>query len=281
MTKLEIRCPSCSGRGFIEVSEEEVKNSSRGLFAVNVAEGIICDHSFVAYVDKNLIIRDTFMADFQIDLPDSIEEQETDSEKSKDLGFIDLSLIKLNITASQLSFLIRAIVLKRYILIISDQEYMFDDMRNFLTYITENSFENSVEIVSELDYKPENFSEHILLRGKDILKDDNNILDIKKLGVERNIVQKFLNEYDPSSSIIILKNELKKAFELSKSVVEYIKGLKKKETIYTKKIIEFLQKKHNIKIQIPYLEFLYEIVKNYFGVEVPKSSDIANFLGTL
>ncbi|NHJ23610.1 MAG: hypothetical protein EAX89_03485 [Candidatus Lokiarchaeota archaeon] len=281
MTKLEIRCPSCSGRGFIEVSEEEVKNSSRGLFAVNVAEGIICDHSFVAYVDKNLIIRDTFMADFQIDLPDSIEEQETDTEKSKDLGFIDLSLIKLNITASQLSFLIRAIVLKRYILIISDQEYMFDDMRNFLTYITENSFENSVEIVSELDYKPENFSEHILLRGKDILKDDNNILDIKKLGVERNIVQKFLNEYDPSSSIIILKNELKKAFELSKSVVEYIKGLKKKETIYTKKIIEFLQKKHNIKIQIPYLEFLYEIVKNYFGVEVPKSSDIANFLGTL
>ncbi len=281
MTKLEIRCPSCSGRGFIEVSEEEVKNSSRGLFAVNVAEGIICDHSFVAYVDKNLIIRDTFMADFQIDLPDSIEEQETDTEKSKYLGFIDLSLIKLNITASQLSFLIRAIVLKRYILIISDQEYMFDDMRNFLTYITENSFENSVEIVSELDYKPGNFSEHILLRGKDILKDDNNILDIKKLGVERNIVQKFLNEYDPSSSIIILKNELKKAFEFSKSVVEYIKGLKKKETIYTKKIIEFLQKKHNIKIQIPYLEFLYEIVKNYFGVEVPKSSDIANFLGTL
>jgi hypothetical protein len=281
MTKLEIRCPSCSGRGFIEVAEDEVKSSSRGLFAVNVTEGIICEHSFVAYVDKNLIVRDTFMADFQIDLPDSISEQEFVSEKSKNLEGIDLSLIKLNITASQLSFLIRAIILKKRILIISDHEYMFEDIRNFFTYITDNSFENNVEIISELDYKPENFSEHILLRGKDILKDDYNILDPKKLGVERNIVQKFLNEYDPDSSIIFLKNELKKAFKLSKSVVEYVKGLKPKEKIYAKKLINFLQKKHNVKIQIPYLEFLYEIARNYFEVDVPKSSNIANFLGTL
>ena len=56
MVKIEIRCPKCSKRNKIEVSEEEVKNTTRGLYAVNVSEGIICEHSFVAYLDKNLVL---------------------------------------------------------------------------------------------------------------------------------------------------------------------------------------------------------------------------------
>ena len=281
MTKLEIRCPACSKRGYIEVKEEEVKSSTRGLFAVNITEGIVCEHSFVAYVDKNLTVRDTFMADFQINLPEVISGEESLTDTSELLNKVDVSLIKLNLTASQLSSIIRAIVLKKKIIILSNQEYMFEDVRNFFRYITENSFENSVEIVSELDYKMENYDNHILLTSKEILKDDENVLDTKKLGVERNIIQKFLAEYDPTTSMIILKNELKRAFELSLSVIEYIKGLKKKETVITRKLINFLNKKHDFKIQVPYLEFLYEIVENYFNQKVPKSSDIANFLGTL
>ncbi|MHA1487210.1 MAG: hypothetical protein ACTSSC_08555, partial [Promethearchaeota archaeon] len=62
MKKLEVRCPSCSSRGYIEISEEEVEKAARGVFAVNISEGIVCDHSFVAYIDKNLSVRDTFMA---------------------------------------------------------------------------------------------------------------------------------------------------------------------------------------------------------------------------
>ena len=281
MKKLEIRCPACSKRGYIEVEEEEVKSSTRGLFAVNITEGIVCEHSFVAYVDKNLTIRDTFMADFQINLPEVISGEESLVDTSELLDKVDVSLIKLNLTASQLSYIIRAIMLKKKIIILSNQEYMFEDARNFFVYITENSFENSFEIVSELDYKMENYDNHILLRSKEILKDNENVLDTRKLGVERNIIQKFLAEYDPTSSMIILKNELKRAFELSLSVIEYIKGLKKKETIITRKLIDFLNKKHDFKIQVPYLEFLYEIVENYFNQKIPKSSDIANFLGTL
>ena len=281
MKKLEIRCPSCSKRGYIEVNEEEVKNSTRGLFAVNITEGIVCEHSFVVYVDKNLTVRDTFMADFQIKLPEVTSGKEDLTDTSELLNKIDVSLIKLNLTASQLSYIIRTIVLKKKVIILSDQEYMFEDVRNFFCYITENSFENCVKIVSELDFKMENYDNHILLRSKEILKDDEHVLDTKKLGVERNIIQKFLAEYDPTSSMIILKNELKNAFELSLSVIEYIKGLKKKESIITRKLIEFLNTKHDFKIQMPYLEFLYEIVESYFNLKIPKSSDIATFLGTL
>ena len=70
MKKLEVRCPSCSNIGYIEISEEEVEKAARGIFAVNISEGIACEHSFVAYIDKNLSVRDTFIADFQLELPE-------------------------------------------------------------------------------------------------------------------------------------------------------------------------------------------------------------------
>ena len=41
MKKIEVRCPSCTGIGFIEVSEVEVEKAKRGILSVNISEGII------------------------------------------------------------------------------------------------------------------------------------------------------------------------------------------------------------------------------------------------
>jgi hypothetical protein len=60
-----------------------------------------------------------------------------------------------------------------------------------------------------------------------------------------------------------------------------IKNLKKKETLISKKVFEEIEKVHRVKIQLTYLDFLYEIVENYFGIKVPKSSNVSNFLSTL
>ena len=48
-----------------------------------------------------------------------------------------------------------------------------------------------------------------------------------------------------------------------------------------KKIIEEIAKVHSVKIQFPYLDFLYEIVENYFKIQIPRSSNVSNFLSTL
>ena len=281
MTKLEIRCPSCSARGYIEVVEDEVKSTTRGLFAVNVTESIICEHSFVAYVDKNLTVRDTFMADFQLNLPEVTTPQQTvESTPSANFEKIDLSLIKINLTASQISYIIRSILYKKKVVILTDLTYMIEHVYNFVSFITEGSFEANVVVVPESEYNQVEHGDHIVLKGKSVLLDDDHILD-KKLGIERNIVQKFLNMYDPKESLIFFKNELLLAFNISKRVIDYINGLSKKEKIYTKKLIDNLQNTEGIKIQISYLDFIYEIVEHYFGIHVPKSSDISNFLGSL
>ncbi len=280
MAKLQISCPTCSKNNFIEVSDDEVKKAARGLFTVNIEEGIVCEHSFVAYVDKNFVVRDTFKADFQIELPNAISEEITEVEK--DLSdLFDLDLIKLNLTASLLSYVLRAMIYNKKIVIISDQTYMFSQISNFIDYLTQNTFNIDLSIITEEEYNIKAFDEHFAFKGREVINDFNSKIQSTKLNVENTIIQKFLSEYDPLTCVIILKNEIQKAFELSKTIIDVITNLKKNEKIYSKKVISKLKKKHDIKISIPYLDYLYEIVEYYFKVKIPRDSNISNFLSTL
>jgi hypothetical protein len=281
MKKLEVRCPSCSKRGYIEVSEQEVEKAARGVFAVNVMEGVACEHSFVAYIDKNLAVRDTFMADFQLEIPDAESEQVLAPDISEQLELIDVGLIKLNMTASLLTHVIRAIFFKKKIFLIFNQSHMVDEVYKFIEYITLNSFKADILVISGEQYNMQDMSNAIILQDNGIIKDDDDILNAKTLGVERSLVRKFLAEYEPKPSLIYLQNGLQKAYELSQSIVEIVKNLKKKEKVYSKNIIEELARIHHVRVQLPYLYFLYEIAENYFEINIPKSSNISNFLSTL
>lgn len=281
MKKLEVRCPSCSNRGYIEVLEEDVEKAARGVFAVNVLEGVACEHSFVAYIDKNLAVRDTFIADFQLEIPDIVPEQEIAPDLSQQLELIDVSLIKLNLTASLLTHIIRAILFKKKIFLIFDQSYMVENVTRFIEYITLNSFKANILVISGERYDIYNIEDSVILDGNKIIKDDDDIFNVKKLNVERSLVRKFLAEYEPKPSLIYLQNGLQKAYDLAKTIVEIVKNLKKNEKVYSKNIIEYLVKTHDVRIQLPYLDFLYDIVENYFEVNIPKSSNISNFLSTL
>jgi hypothetical protein len=280
MAKLDIRCPSCAKRGNIEVSDEAIKGTTRGLYAVNITEGIVCEHSFVAYVDKNCVVRDCYMADFQIDLPTAFPEQKVEEELTPAEG-VDVSLIKINLTSSLLAYVIKAIIYKQHIVIISNQSYLYNDIFNFFEYITQNSFNTKISIMPNEDFNKKIFDKSIIVQGRKIIQDKKGIIDPKKIRVERTFVQKFLDEYDLTTSIIILKNELQRAYALSETIVEIVKNLKKNEKVYSRKIIDKLAEIHDVRVQMPYLDFLFEIVENYFEVKIPKSSNISNFLGTL
>jgi len=281
MKKLEVRCPSCSSRGYIEISEEEVEKAARGVFAVNISEGIVCEHSFVTYIDKNLTVRDTFMADFQLELPEITPPSVKEPETSPQLESIDMSLIKLNLTATLLVNIIRAIFFKKKVLILTDQAFMVNQIYNFFDYITKNSYEISVRVKSEEESQSESSKDDIILKNNIILQDYDDILNPKKISIERLLVRKFLEEYEFMTSLIHLHNGIQKSYELSETIVEIVNNLKKKEKLISKKVIEEIAKVHNVKIQLPYLDFLYEIVENYFKIKIPRSSNVSNFLSTL
>ncbi len=66
MAKIEVRCPICSVWDNIEIPDDSIKKVNKVLISINVTSGMICEHSFFVYVDKNLITRDCFVADIKI-----------------------------------------------------------------------------------------------------------------------------------------------------------------------------------------------------------------------
>ncbi len=248
---------------------------------MNVSENIICDHSFVVYVDKNLTVRDSFMADFQIDLPTSDSKQEIDEDTNILSRSIDVALIRMNFTASVLAYFLKAIIRKKTIIIISEKDFLNEHLSNFFKFICSESFNVNYEIIHLNEYDNTHHGNHIVIQENEVLKDDDNILTSKRIKVERTIIQTFLNEIDPVMGMILLKNELNRIYQLSGIIVDMIKNLKKNEKLYSKKVIYDIANIRGIQLQIPYLEYLYEVIEYYFEVEIPRSSNISNFLGTL
>ena len=280
MTVIGITCPSCKKKGNIEISDEAIKNVSRGLLAINVASNIICDHSFITYVDKNLTIRDYFIADFQIEIPDIAPTEDTEAKEIISKDTLNLDAIKLNLSANLITYVLKSIFYNKKIAIISDLSFLNDHIHNFFTQLTDGSFDAYISVISENEYKSnkKDYKEHIVLDGKKIIRDDKKVINPKKLKVEKQMVSNFFMEFDPTTSYFGLKNEIRKAFRLSQSIVNFASKFKKDLTIDSELIIDHIEKEFNIKIDKSYLEFLLEIVKINFGVTNIRAIGIKDYL---
>ncbi len=284
MTGIEIRCPTCGVKGEIEVSPDAMKGVARGLLAINIADGTICEHSFIAYVDRNLDIRDYFVADFKIEIPQIPVANPERFKQSKipTKEIVDMDLIKLNLQAIILTYVLKSIFSKQKIIIISDYEFLFDHINNFFKYVTHDTFEVNLMIIPEKKYtqNKKNYKDYMVFKGNQILRNVNKAINPKKLHVEKHIIKNFITEQELGYSYIALRNEIQKAYELSKSIKDFIK--EKEEQNEKPNLLEIsasLEHKYSVKISQTYLNFLIEIVKNYFGMTVPTVSQ--SFLGAI
>jgi len=257
----------------IEISKEDVKKAAKGLFAVNI-DKTICSHSFIAYVDKNLAIRDCYIADFQIELPEVLPDKKVETVPTKTEEF-DIALVKLNLLPTQLVSTIRAIVTGKKIVILSNDPFINKHVENFLKYITANSFKNEITIISVDDYKKEKkqYKEHIVLQANQIIKDETNIINPKKMDIERAIVQNFFDTYNLETSALLLKNELLNLHEYSRDLIDLLDNYKGPKKLGKKELIKKLNIRLNIKLTGKYLELLLNILTNYFDHDISTISD--------
>jgi len=226
MAKVEVRCPVCSKWDNIEISDDATKNVAKGLLAINLASGMICEHSFIAYVDKNLVVRDCLVADFKIELLESEIPNKTEKKITPETDSIKFDLIKLNIPDMLMTYIFRTIFHGKKALILSDQEFLYNHIVNFFKYIMQNSFKFDLTVISEINYKKNEseYSDYLVFKNRQIIRDKDNIINVKRLEIEKAIVQKFFAEYDLMAGLIILRNEINKAYEYSKSILEFIQN---------------------------------------------------------
>ena len=138
ISQINITCPDCSQKGQIEISKEKLEKSLRGLLAVHIAENTVCTHSFI---DRNMKVRDYFTADFKVELPKLSSIQISKELTIVDEEEIDVNIIKFNLHALLITFVLKAIFLKQKIVLINDYDYMNSKILNFFKYITQGSFE--------------------------------------------------------------------------------------------------------------------------------------------
>lgn len=281
MVEIKIHCPACFKKGAIEVEENLIFKSERGVSAINIAENLICSHSFVAYIDKNLAVRDCFLTDFKIETPDVDLEQKLIEAEIPSLDVIDVYLITININALWLTFILHGVFYKKKLLILNSMESLHSHLNNFFKFIFQNSFELDISLETRDNYKKDKkkYKDYIVIDGNEVINDKNNIMKPKKINIERTIVQIFLGEQDTKSSLILIRNEIQKVFTLSQEIIALNNNLEKNEELTTKKIIDYFQEVKDIKIQPQYLDFLFEIIHNYFNVKLAMSSKTSDFLG--
>ena len=280
MAKLEIRCPVCSKWEYIEILDDATKNVKKGLLAVNIAPGMICDHTFIAYVDKNLIVRDCFIADFKLEAPEAEISQKKEIDAFLETESIRFDLIKLNIPEKLMISIFRAIFLGKKTLLISEDQFLYNQIINFFRFAMQDLFDYDLLIMSEGNYKKikNEYDEYLVFKGSNLIHDKNSVIDSKKMSIEKRIVQKFLSEYDITAGRIILRNEVQKAFKLSKELAEFI-SCSQNEIFTSKTLMDYINEKQHERIQKDYLSFLLDIVNNYFKVETPIKKGLINFLG--
>ena len=281
MVGIEIHCPICSKKGSVEVEENFIRNSERGVSAINVAENLICSHSFVAYIDKNLTVRDSFITDFKIETPDVELEHKLIEAEIPSLDVIDVYLITININALWLTFILHGVFYRKKLLILNSVESLHSHLNNFFKFIFQNSFELDISFETRANYNKDKkkYKDYIVIDGNEVIKDKNNFMNPKKINMERTIVQMFLGERDTKSSLILIRNEIQKVFTLSQEIITLNDNLKENEELTSKKIIDYFKEVKDTKIQPQYLDFLFEIINNCFEVKLAMSSKTSDFLG--
>ena len=281
MSRIQVTCPSCGNKGDIEVSEEALVNVTRGLLAVNIAKDSICTHAFIAYIDINLKVRDYFMTDFQIEVPEIKTDNKLEGNKTPEEDKLDLDLIKINFPSKLLSYILRSIFIKKKVKIVSEDSFLISHILNFFKFITQNTFNFDITIISteECESNKDEYSDCMIFNNLEIINNVDDIINPKDLVVEQQIIYRFFKESEPNIALIILKNEILKLYNLSKSIGEFAQV--HKEKLSEKKITDYLVKNHGLKIQkkfTPYFNLLLEIVRAYFEVEIKIASRVANFL---
>ena len=276
--QVKISCPACKRGGNINFEESFLKNNPKGITAVKIEEEIICEHSFICYIDKNFIVRDSYACDFKIQLPQI--KAKFDEIPIADIDF-DMDIIKLNLMPSSLVNVIKGVLHKKKILLLTDQDFLSLHFLRFFQYIFKSSFNSKISIISYQDYKKnkKNYKEYLVLDGVKIIQDKEKIIKNSPSKIEQIIVQKFYTEFDQLSSLIIIKNEIGKISRIIQDILAFNNKLKEDETLYSKYLLEYLNKLYYANIKLPYLNFLLDVAETYFNAKLKRPNNMVDFFG--
>lgn len=267
-----IACPICKKQKRIPISSQIFENIKNPLATLRLEKNMVCEHEFIVYIDRNLNVRGELASDFIIS--PVIQTEKTKPEKIE-LEKIEPDIIKFNLYQSTLCYLLGGLLSggKMVYLIEEENEFLKPSFNNFIKYLFSNSFEIKdrccIETIKNYKSEKKKFKDFIILKNVEIIQDKKKVIKSLDLRVERGMTKNFFENMSHLESMIYLHKEIQTAFILTNSVLELFKNDKEIKDINMNKIIEYLEKSHDIKVDIKYGEFLIHIVKDFYQKKIP------------
>ena len=101
--KVPITCPICKAKKIIEIPESIIKNSSR-LTTISLRKGLVCEHHFQIFIDKNFKVRGYQKVDLEMALSTKEREKKKNNKFDKDIKEDNEKLENLLIDGNYLEF---------------------------------------------------------------------------------------------------------------------------------------------------------------------------------
>lgn len=99
--KIHFQCPVCSQLAHLDI-DKEIFEQSDSLTTVSVPKGIICEHAFHAFVDKNYQIRGYQRVDFEFNQKNNPDKKEYEKNPITELAGEEKRKLKNDIDFEQL-----------------------------------------------------------------------------------------------------------------------------------------------------------------------------------
>ncbi|MBD3254192.1 MAG: hypothetical protein GF383_03825 [Candidatus Lokiarchaeota archaeon] len=255
---------------------------AKSLAAVSIPEKTVCEHKFHAFLDKNFEVRGYQRIDFE--LPSDIKENRIKKDIFHEDDLLNIETIKWNLPPDNMIYLLHGIIFERNFLFIlpNSKTEMIASIKNFIDLIFQNTFKYNLSILSEKDYKKikKDFKNHDLIGWNEIIRDKDKIYEKKNLEVEAKIVKNFYDNLLKQDAVIELEYEIRKIHSICKNLLELNKEFDPDKPINALSLIQLLNERFSIKIEIQYLEYILEVLKYYFKTVIPveKTPRIQKFL---
>lgn len=259
-----VHCPKCHKSGNIEVPVEKIMSKKSGLTLI-VVNKLICEHAFLAYIDRNFTMRESEEL-YYVQSPKLIDESKEVQEVVFDEN--ELDIIKLNLYSLPFSYILKCFFNKKKILVVVNdkQDFLVPIYDKLFNYLFSNTFDIQYQILPIQEYsdKKNSLDVPIIIKSVDILKDEENFLSENEFGVERGFINKFYSEEYGPATLKTLKMQINNAYNLALKTKDFIQNTKRPNI---NGIIKYLKKEFGIKVNVTYAEFLLDILQNYFKIQ--------------
>lgn len=281
--KTIIRCPVCGETKSWDYPEPSTSIPSK-LSTIFFPKGVICPHGFNAYVDAQGKVRGYQPIDFVVPSFNKEAPQFHIQYKKEDkLDEIKFDLIYMNFTHEFLTYIFRVIFFRKKVIILESDNSLISHLKNFLNYVTEGSFVYESFFFSKDHYEvlKKNFKDYVVLEKGRIIHCTPDFLSKKKknlkkqLKIENYLINKFISLKNYKLSLNIFREEVHTIYILADTISKYAQKILDKDKINITEIREVLKVNISSDEYNPYIDYLIQISRKYFGARIPRTYSTA------